>query len=118
MLVAVSILALSLLIVLVYQRPPSTWLAFLTRLTQSAAPSIPEKAAHPDDTGRRRDYPKSRSRIRIEMRPLYPTFTLNEHESSDEDEEDNLPPPPPFPATNSAQRASKPPSLSTMSTVP
>ncbi|KAI4617407.1 hypothetical protein J4E80_005610 [Alternaria sp. BMP 0032] len=138
MLVAVSILALSLSF-LVYQRPPSTWLAFITRFTRSGASSIPEKSQHGETDHRT---PAAEQRIELQTptkhedsrvsakspspestpkaapasekdAPAVPTFTLNEHESSDEDEEDNLPPPS-FPAMNSAQRASKPPSLSAM----
>ncbi|XPS71112.1 Cytochrome-b5 reductase [Ascochyta lentis] len=128
MLVAVSLLAISLSI-LIYHHPPSTWPAYFAPAQDPQPPSVP-KRSHEDEDG---DTPAKRQReesqgqtdddIALGQRspattpkaatssadaPAIPSFTLEEHHSSsDSEDEDNLPPPS-FPALNSAQRASKP----------
>lgn len=128
MLVAVSLLAISLSI-LIYHHPLSTWPAYFAPAKGPAAPTMPKRSQEDED----RDAPTERQQVKsqgqtdeeIQPRelspattpratashadaPSIPSFTLDEHHSSsDSDDEDNLPPPS-FPALNSAQRASKP----------
>lgn len=133
MLVALSVLAISLSF-LAYRRPPSTWLAFIMRVARPASramaessrkaghgldapteqqrielqdhPDHPTETASPAESESPQTTPKAAPRPEKDA-PAVPTFTLNEHDSSDDDEEDSLPPPS-FPAINSAQRASGP----------
>ncbi|OAL57006.1 hypothetical protein IQ07DRAFT_582274 [Pyrenochaeta sp. DS3sAY3a] len=134
MLVAVSLLAISFSF-LIYQHPPSSWLAFITRLQGSAPRTItrasqvemqqqsatdePTQAESQAQTTRAsspspQTTPKAVAKDAAHPHEI-PQFSLTAHENDDSDddwEQDNLPPPS-FPAMNSAQRASAPsPSLS------
>ncbi|KAF1934099.1 uncharacterized protein M421DRAFT_415141 [Didymella exigua CBS 183.55] len=126
MLVAVSILAISLSI-LIYHHPPSTWPAYFADAQGSAAPMKPEQSQVGEDRPAEQQQAESQGQKEADTplqdfspattpkatasnadAPAIPSFTLQEHLSSSESEdEDNLPPPS-FPALNSAQRASKP----------
>ncbi|KAL6712636.1 hypothetical protein ACN47E_000513 [Coniothyrium glycines] len=137
MLVAVSLLAISLSF-LIYQCPPSTWLDFILRATNSGGRKILQRppteirqasasaketdnelkdCRHRDEivaleTASPQNTPKAAANKAPDA-PAIPSFTLDKHESDDDDDddEDDLPPPS-FPAINSAQRASGPaPSL-------
>lgn len=124
MLVAVSILALSLSL-LIYHHPPSTWSAWLSR---EDAPGGTRDMSQ-DGKAERRDPPEGQQ-TEPQVQPdnetepspqttpkaapstaqngvAIPTFTLAEDDDEEEDDDDNLPPPS-FPAMNSAQRASAP----------
>jgi cytochrome b involved in lipid metabolism len=136
--VAVSILAISLSF-LIYHHPWSTWPSLYFQLKDGAARATPDKSQSgeqehsiPDE----QQQPELQDRKTHETKgtpsfeaspqttpkalpqrtpdaPPVPTFTLDTHQSSDEeDDEDNLPPPS-FPALNSAQRASRPPTFAT-----
>jgi cytochrome b involved in lipid metabolism len=136
MLVAVSILAISLSF-LIYHRPWSTWPSLYTPTQNGAARTTLDKSQSgeqdhniPDEqqqvelqnqtTRETKSAPLSEPSPQTTPKavpqqpanaPAVPTFTLDAHQSSDEeDDEDNLPPPS-FPALNSAQRASRPPTL-------
>ncbi|KAJ4325591.1 hypothetical protein N0V94_000546 [Neodidymelliopsis sp. IMI 364377] len=131
MLVAVSLLAISLSI-LIYHHPPSTWPAYFAPAPGSAAPATPKRSQQ-DENGGEPQVPTTQQRVESQDRPddsitlhelspattpkaiavnanapAIPSFTLEEHHSSDESEEEDNLPPPSFPALNSAQRASKP----------
>ncbi|KAJ4990413.1 Cytochrome b5 reductase 4 [Stagonosporopsis vannaccii] len=125
MLVAVSILAISLSI-LIYHHPPSTWPAYFA---PAPGPTVPKQSQKPEDKHRpaiqQQAAPQGQANRDIASEeaspattpkatasnadaPAIPSFTLEEHHSSsDSEDEDNLPPPS-FPALNSAQRASNP----------
>src|SRR5690242_11703038 len=125
MLVAVSILAISLSI-LIYHHPPSTWPAYFIPAPGSVVPKQPQKSEDEDRPATQQQpelQGQANGDIALEEAspattpkataskanaPAIPSFTLEEHHSSsDSEDEDNLPPPS-FPALNSAQRASKP----------
>ncbi|KAF1951676.1 hypothetical protein CC80DRAFT_191398 [Byssothecium circinans] len=133
MLIAVSLLAISLS-VLFYKHPPSTWHFFVSQPKRDAAseqsqidslehvpaddPQVkPQvKTDGEAETGK----PSSSSTVESPCSTpkaalngtangvAIPTFTLDEHESSDDDEDESNLPPPSFPAANSVQRASAP----------
>lgn len=121
MLVAFSLLAISLSYLL-FQHPPSSWAAFLRQSEPPPAEPSPsqdstegppvEPPVQPEngDLNQGHSSPSPEGTPKVtpsNVAPDVPTFTLAAHESSDEDDEDNLPPPS-FPALNSAQRASAP----------
>ncbi|KAF2022084.1 hypothetical protein BU24DRAFT_417735 [Aaosphaeria arxii CBS 175.79] len=133
MIVAVSLLAISLSL-LIYHHPPSTWTSLFLPQVDDKRPASPPSNITPadDDTKepttvdneRRPDTlvppdVKSETKSSPDTTPKavasdppngepVPTFTLAGHETSDdEDDEEDLPPPS-FPALNSAQRASRP----------
>jgi cytochrome b involved in lipid metabolism len=141
MLVAVSLLAISLSFLL-YHHPPSTWPSFFAGAEDNVGHVKPNKSQEREDPPRARDEqrhsePQSEANREPEKlerteaspqttpkavsqntnnAPAVPTFTLDAHQSSYEssDDDDDLPPPS-FPALNSAQRASAPPPSFTMS---
>ncbi|KAF2467265.1 uncharacterized protein BDR25DRAFT_345028 [Lindgomyces ingoldianus] len=130
MLVAVSLLAISLSI-LIYHHPPSTWRALLSpaegparvieaeQMSQNGGPvqsvSARQERTEPqaytdretEETSTSSSSPQTTPKA-VPSAPLdsvaIPTFALVANESSDEDEGDL--PPPSFPAANSAQRTS------------
>jgi cytochrome b involved in lipid metabolism len=134
MLLAVSILAISLSF-LIYHHPPSTWPSLYAQAKDGAARAPLDKSQDAKHDGKA---PEEQRQVKLQERnatdspsheqspqttpkaapqdesnaPAVPTFTLNAHDSSDEDDdEDNLPPPS-FPALNSAQRAgARPPTV-------
>lgn len=133
MLVAVSLLAISLSI-LIYHHPPSTWKTLLSPVGNAASSAGSEKALQNGSPEKRAPAKQQQSEPQIQVKhkiedtstldpspqttpkaipsatqngvPV-PTFSLADRETSDE-EEDDLPPPS-FPALNSAQRASAKP---------
>ncbi|OAL05938.1 hypothetical protein IQ06DRAFT_73550 [Phaeosphaeriaceae sp. SRC1lsM3a] len=126
MLIAVSLLAISLSF-LIYHHPPSTWPSLYARgkdgvldesqgskevqhaLDEQQQPASQDKetsgATHaaPLDASPQTT-PKALPQTRPAA-PAVPTFTLDAHQSSDEEDDDDNLPPPSFPALNSAQRA-------------
>ncbi|KAF1974314.1 hypothetical protein BU23DRAFT_114292 [Bimuria novae-zelandiae CBS 107.79] len=121
MLVAFSLLAISLSYLL-FKHPPSSWAAYLRQSDTQPAEPKPSQTPTEEPGLDTREQPNNESPIQKSNSPSpegtpkaapgdsangVPTFTLAAHESSEEDEEDNLPPPS-FPALNSAQRASAP----------
>jgi cytochrome b involved in lipid metabolism len=142
MLVAVSILAISLSF-LIYHRPWSSWPSLYYQAKDGAARTMLDKSRRGEQEDKISDEQRQvelqdRETYETEVIPSFeaspqttpkavpqhtanapavPTFTLDAHQSTDEDDdededEDNLPPPS-FPALNSVQRAaSRPPTFS------
>ncbi|KAJ4286223.1 hypothetical protein N0V90_013257 [Kalmusia sp. IMI 367209] len=134
MLVAVSLLAISLSLLL-FKHPPSSWRTFLRPSVPPPAEPKPSEATAdrgeqhesppqpPNDSDLRWEGGSSSPEGTPKVAPsnsangAVPTFSLAAHESSDEDDDDNLPPPS-FPALNSAQRASPPAPMVSMAPPP
>ncbi|KAF2275770.1 uncharacterized protein EI97DRAFT_433715 [Westerdykella ornata] len=113
MLIAVSLLVISLTAFL-YHRPPSVWsaCAWLRRLPASHPPPPPgARQKHDENNSKVKD--GGHEKRNIDTTGL-PTFTLAQQGGSSDDDSDNNSgedgslPPPQFPALNSAQRASAP----------
>ncbi|KAF2641687.1 hypothetical protein P280DRAFT_282647 [Massarina eburnea CBS 473.64] len=126
MLIAVSLLAISLS-VLFYNHPPTTWRLFLAQPKRGDAPADEAETPPANPPSSPPSGPPS-GPPSVSQSPsstpkavlngvaggsVVPTFTLDEHDSDNGDDDDDDAeaglPPPSFPAVNSAQRASAQP---------
>ncbi|KAF2751902.1 hypothetical protein M011DRAFT_491404 [Sporormia fimetaria CBS 119925] len=126
MLVAVSLLAISLSFLL-YQHPPSTWRSWLrddTPPTEQIPLAGPPKDDR-DDNGQAQNQTRPEQQESPETTPkalpslpsdgvTIPTLKLGDEDAQESDSDTDEMPPPSFPALNSAQRASSQPRVSPM----